>query len=51
MDELEALSECGAVVKDLVASFLLPEVERRFLQQRGACPVHVSHWLLFWHWV
>ncbi len=36
IDELEALTECGAVVKDLVASFLLPEVERRFLQQRGA---------------
>ena len=35
LDELEALTECGAVVKDLVASFLLPEVERRYLQLRG----------------
>lgn len=32
VDSLEAEAETGAVVKDLVASFLLPEVERRYVQ-------------------
>ena len=35
LDRLELSNAVGSVVKDLVASFLLPEVERRQLQWKG----------------
>lgn len=35
MDRFDAFNEVGVVVKDLVASFLLPEVERRQVQLKG----------------
>ena len=36
VDRLEQANGTNTVVKDLVASFLLPEVERRAVQLRGA---------------
>lgn len=37
IDRLELRNGVGVVVKDLVASFLLPEVERRQVQAQGGC--------------
>ncbi len=34
LSSLESPSAAGIMVKDLVASFLLPEVERLYVQQR-----------------
>jgi hypothetical protein len=41
IDRLELRNGVGVAVKDLVASFLLPEVERRQVQAQGSCESRV----------